>query len=642
MKYLLLLLCVFPVFSWADVDADFLAARDAFRAGNAARLDNLAPTLRKSALEPYLSYYQLRLNWENKSSAPIKAFLAREADSPIVDQLRVEWLKFLAKEQRWDEFAAEYPRVLNVDNDLLCSALQWQSNRDATGAMREARKLWLVGTAQPESCAPLFQAAIEQDIITRADVMMRVQLALEAGNTGLAKRLLPNLKDATPAWSVELDNAVRNPKLYLEKTEFSQATEWRRRVALFSFHRLAKQSPDIALTQWKRIASDFSDEDKKYFFAWLAFEAARGHDARAMEWYLAAGDDALTTTQLAWRARAALRALNWHEVWLSIVSMTPAQQNEGTWRYWKARALKELGRPADANALFVPLSREYNFYGQMAADELGIAPDAGITTGNFQPSNAELDAMESRPGIQRTLMLYRMGLRVEAAKEWDWALRGLSDRQLLVAAEVARRKEIYDRSINAAIRTVEMHDFNLRFPAPYREALQSPLREQELEEAWVYGLMRQESRFAQQAKSTVGAAGLMQIMPATAKWAARRLGIKGYRAGLIHELDVNLRLGTYYMKNVFSQLDDSPVLASAAYNAGPGRARKWRGNIPLEGAIYAETIPFDETRDYVKKVMSNTLYYSKIFGGSSASLKKRMGIIAAKNSQNQQAVPDEI
>jgi soluble lytic murein transglycosylase len=200
---------------------------------------------------------------------------------------------------------------------------------------------------------------------------------------------------------------------------------------------------------------------------------------------------------------------------------------------------------------------------------------------------------------------------------------------------------MYDRSISAADRTVQLHDFNLRYPAPYRDALQENLRRHGLEEAWVYGLMRQESRFATQAKSNVGAAGLMQIMPETARWVARQIGMKGYRKGLIHQLDVNIKLGTYYMKNVSSMFDDNPVLASAAYNAGPARAEQWRGAQPMEGAIYAETIPFEETRDYVKKVMSNTVYYSKLFGQPSRSLKQRLGIIEGKNTGKQRVIPDE-
>jgi soluble lytic murein transglycosylase len=233
-----------------------------------------------------------------------------------------------------------------------------------------------------------------------------------------------------------------------------------------------------------------------------------------------------------------------------------------------------------------------------------------------------------------------MDLRVEAAKEWAWAIRKLDDRQLLVAAELARRYAMYDRSINAAEHTTALHDFNLRYPAPYRETMQLRLREHGLEEAWVYGLMRQESRFASQAKSNVGAAGLMQIMPATAKWVARKMGMRDYRTALIHETEVNLKLGTYYMKNILSSLDNNAVMASAAYNAGPSRARQWRGEKPLEGAIYIETIPFDETRDYVKKVMSNTVYYSKLFDQPSVSLKQRLGIINGKSTENLKQIPD--
>ena len=234
-----------------------------------------------------------------------------------------------------------------------------------------------------------------------------------------------------------------------------------------------------------------------------------------------------------------------------------------------------------------------------------------------------------------------MDMRIEGAKEWAWATRKMSDRQLLVAAEVARRNELYDRSISAADRTVQMHDFNLRYPAPYREALQENLHKHGLEEAWVYGLMRQESRFITRVSSDAGAAGLMQIMPATARWVARQIGMKGYRKGLIHQLDVNIKLGTYYMKTVSHQFDDNPVLASAAYNAGPNKAQQWRGTQAMEGAIYVENIPFDETRDYVKKVMSNTVYYSMLFGQPAPSLKQRLGIIEAQNEKNQKSYHDE-
>lgn len=642
MKFFTILLLLFPTVSWADVDADFMSAREAFRVGNSAKLAVAAAKLKQTPLEPYVTYYQLRMGWEKKDSKPIKAFLARQEDTPVIDQMRSEWLKMLGKKQRWEEFAGEYPNLMYADNELTCYALQLQRKTDNAGALRGVREIWLSTTSMAEGCVELFDVAIKAGVVTPQDVMRRVRTALESGNTSQAIKLLPYLPVADRLPVTELKAAANNPQRYLSKTSFVNASDGRRCVAMYALQRLAKQSVDVANVQFQKIAPIFPEVEKHYYFAWLAFAAAKEHDVRALGWYGEAGDITLSEQQLAWRARAAMRAQNWHEVWVSITAMSLQQQNEGTWRYWKARAMKELGHPAEAEAGWTPLSREYNFYGQLAAEELGASPAAAMVSVNFQPTAEELEAMGARPEIQRTLVLYRLGLRIEAAKEWDWAMRGLSDRELLVAAEVARRAEMYDRSINAANRTVEMHDFNLRYPAPYREAMQAPLQQQALEEAWVYGLMRQESRFASHAKSDVGAAGLMQIMPATAKWAARRIGMKGYRKGLIHQLDVNLRLGTYYMKNVYTQFDDNPVLASAAYNAGPSRARRWRGNTELEGAIYAETIPFDETRDYVKKVMSNTIYYAKLFGHSSESLKKRLGMIAPRNPANQRDDKDEI
>ncbi|HLP98033.1 MAG TPA: transglycosylase SLT domain-containing protein [Sideroxyarcus sp.] len=641
MKFVLLLLLALPVSARADLESDFRAAREAFRVGNSARLDKAAEHLRDTPLEPYVTYYQLRMRWGGRDASEIKAFLARTDESPVVDQFRGEWLKYLAKRERWAEFEEEYRRLVTADDELGCYALQLRQLVDAPGALADARKLWLRGDEMPDSCTPLFDAAQKQGLIGEQDVWRRMRLALENGDTTLAKQLIKKLPKEQQFPVAELSVAASNPRRYLDKTKFDNAGMGRRTTALFALQRLARQSPQLAYARWEKIASQFPEEEQRYFFGWLGFAGALAQDERALNWFAAAGDTVLNPKQLAWRTRAALRAQDWHEVWESIGAMSPQQQNEGVWRYWKGRALKVLGRPDDAEALFVELSREYNFYGQLAAEELGAAPGAGMVSVSYQPDDSEVAAIEARPAIQRTLLLYGMDLRTEAMKEWAWATRNFSDRQLLAAAEVARRNEMYDRSINAADRTVQLHDFNLRYPAPYREALQENLHKHGLEEAWVYGLMRQESRFTTSAKSNVGAAGVMQIMPATAKWVAKQMGMKSYRKGLIHQLDVNIKLGTYYMKNVSNMFDDNPVLASAAYNAGPARARQWRGTQPLEGAIYIETIPFDETRDYVKKVMSNTVYYSKLFGQPARSLKQRIGIIEARNDKNQKADRDE-
>ncbi len=624
----------------ADQTADFLAARDAFRAGDAARLERSVQRLKNNPLEVYARYYRLRLGLENADAGAVKDFLSRPEDTPMIDRLRGEWLKVLGKKQLWELFDAEYPRLLNEDAELTCYALQSRRRNHEEEALNEARRLWFSGKGQPDSCGPLFEAALSAGILNETDVWQRLRLALESGNVSLAKQLATRLSGNAVS-PVALEVAATDADRYLERLALGRKnSDGQRLVALFALQRLAKQSPDLAIARWERIATYFPDTERHYFFGWLAYEAARKLDGRALQWFKAAADAPLNEQQLAWRVRAALRAQDWPEVLAAITAMSEMQQREPAWRYWKARTLQALGKPAEAERLFMALSGEYHFYGQLAAEELLNAPLTAKTTA-FRPHRQDISSMQALPGIQRTLALYRLDMRSEALKEWNWAIRNFNDQELLTAAEIARRNEMYDRAIGAADRTVNVHDFSLRYLAPYRDVLQAHLREQGLEEAWVYGLMRQESRFASTAKSEAGAAGLMQIMPATARWIAKRLGLKSYRQSLLHQIDTNLHLGTYYLKTVLSWLDDSPVLASAAYNAGPSRARQWRGDQALEGAIYAESIPFDETRDYVKKVMSNTMYYARQFDAPQRPLKQRLGIVAPKTAENQQPIPDE-
>jgi soluble lytic murein transglycosylase len=623
-------------------DKEFLAAREAFRAGDAARLNRAAATLKKSPLEPYTAYYQLRLRLETADAATVAAFLARTDETPAIDQLRGEWLKLLGKRQQWAIFAGEFPRLLNEDVELSCYAMQARRHAHDDEALREARKLWLTsGGELPESCDALFDAAIGGGFIDDGDVSARVRLVLETGNTALAGKLSGKLPAQRALSSAALASAKAHPERYLKSLDLKNAGEAQRAVALFALQRLAKQLPQLAFAQWEKIAEHFGADEQRYFFAWLGYEAARRHDERALEWFRAAGDMPLTEQQRAWRVRAALRAADWREVRAGIEAMPQQQQQQAAWRYWLACALKALGQKEEADKRFAALSAEYNFYGLLAAEEVTTIAAAGNVPTGHQPGKDELDAMQARPAIQRALALYRMGLRTDATREWAWAERKFDDRQLLAAAEIARRNEIYDRAINTADQTVQLHDFNLRYLAPYRDDLRGHIQQLGLEEAWVYGLMRQESRFVKQAKSEVGASGLMQIMPATARWLARKLGMKNYHRTMVRRLDTNLAMGTFYMKTVLDWLDNSPVLASAAYNAGPSRARQWRGDKPLEGAVYAETIPFDETRSYVKKVMSNTVYYARLFGQPPRSLKERLGVIAAKDAANQQPVRDE-
>ena len=275
-----------------------------------------------------------------------------------------------------------------------------------------------------------------------------------------------------------------------------------------------------------------------------------------------------------------------------------------------------------------PCPFDHSFYGQLAMEELGTNITAPAES--YRPSTEEVAAVDRLPGIQRALKFYQLGLRYEGALEWRWTTRAFSDKDLLAAAEVARRNGWYERAIDTADRTQQLHDFSLRFPTPYRDIVGNYARQLDLDEAWIYGLVRQESRFSADARSSVGAVGLMQLMPTTARSVAKRLGIPGVDRNSVHTVDTNISLGTSHLRQLLDGLENQPVLASAAYNAGMSRARDWRADRPLEGAVYTETIPFSETRDYVRKVMSNTMYYARLLAQPFIPLKQRLGQVRSQ------------
>ena len=612
----------------APLDDEFLAAREAYRVGAAAKLDAQARRFKGHLLEPYLAYWQLSLRMEQASPEDARGFMASHRDSPLAERVRLEWLRSLGRRGEWDLFNAELPLLAADDLEVTCYALQSRLRVNASEALPEARPLWFIARDLPASCSPLFEALIAAGMLSHDDLWTRIRLALESGQVSFARRVAEWLPAGQAPEPKVLESIASNPTAYLErqKKPFTLKARAERETVMFAVHRLARTVPQHAARQWEKLEARFSPEERAYVWGMIAYLGAMRHDAEALAWFGKAGD--LSDLQLAWKARAALRARSWPDVLAAVNAMTGKEAQEPAWRYWKARALKETGRPEQAAEILKPLSAEYNFYGQLALEDLGsrIAGPAS----RYKPTAEELKAMSQHVGLRRAIELYRLNLRLDGNREWAHAVRGFDDKQLLVAAEVARRYEVYDRAIYTADRTVETHDFNLRYLAPYRDVLKAHTAQLELDEAWVYGLIRQESRFISDAKSTAGASGLMQLMPGTAKWVAKKLGLKDWRWSQVTEIDTNVSLGTYYLKHVLDVLDGQPVLASAAYNAGPGRARAWRPERPLEGAIYAESIPFNETRDYVKKVMANASYYAHNLTQEAQSLKRRLGVIGPR------------
>ncbi|HSD55196.1 MAG TPA: transglycosylase SLT domain-containing protein [Burkholderiales bacterium] len=613
-------------------DDRFLAAREAFRLGQPAKVAEQAQQLQGYVLESYVEYYLLRMRLDDMPADAVHEFLAKHQGTYIADQLRRDWLKALGKRREWEPFEAEYSAIVADDPELTCYALQARWRRGDDSALDEFRLLWASPQELPDGCAPIAESEIAAGRLTARHVWDRARALLEAGQLGAAKRVINYLPANEMPDERTLAGIRRKPDAFIHRAEkLDLKKRMNRELLLFAFARAARGDPELTHGLWTpKLQERLPAEDQAWVWGQLATQGAKRHLPAAIEWYAKADAAALSDEQLEWWVRAALRDENWPEVRAAIDKMQPLQRNAPTWTYWQARALAAGGRKDEAETLYARLAGEHHFYGKLAREELG-QPFA-IPPRGRAPTAEEVAAMAANPGLQRGLALLRLDQRIEGVREWNWALRDMDDEQLLAAAEVARRAEIWDRAINTADRTVGTHDFTVRFLAPYRGVFSEQARNQGLEEPYVLGLVRQESRFIPNAKSVAGASGLMQLMPATARWVARHIGMKDYAPSRVTDVDVNIALGTSYLKYVLDELDGSAVLAATAYNAGPGRARRWKADRPLEGAIYTETIPLRETRDYVKKVLSNTVYYAALYGGDAKPLKERLGIIPSRRN----------
>ena len=615
-------------------DERILLARDAARSGDRNRLVQLAPPT-GHVLDPYPEYWALsnQLARAVEPDAPrIQDFLQRHAGSWLAEKLRGEWLRNLGKRGDWAQLAAEFPNMEQPEQDLKCYQFQARLQNGDRTALDEARPLWFSLVDTPESCVPVLQTLVREALVSPDEMWFRIRRLMEAKRLAGARAVASWLPvDQQPGPS-DLERASTNPATYFDRQPINfSASRQGRELALIALARIARDDPQAAYVRSARIDERLSGAERSYAIGQIAWQAAMRLLPEAHVWYKAAGDTPMSDEQAAWRVRAALRAGDWRAVRSTVEAMPPALREQADWSYWLGRAHQALGNREAARKEFARVAGHPTFYSILAGEELGQTFTLPAKARAISADEAEL--ARQTPGLQRAIALFRLDLRTEGTREWNWTLRNKDDRFLLAAAQLAQQLGIYDRAINAADRTRSEHDYSLRYLAPFRDRIEPNAKSRDLDTGWVYGLMRQESRFVTAARSGVGAQGLMQIMPATGQWVAGKLGMKGFNVGWLQEPDTNVMLGNTYMRMVLAGLDNHPVLASAAYNAGPGRAKKWKDSKPLEGAVYAETIPFNETRDYVKKVMANSIIYSALLEGRAPSLKGRLGTISASDGR---------
>ena len=632
MRWLAFVLLLLPfVLRAAPADDAFLLARDAWRAGDVARMEIALPAVAGHVLEPYARYWYLQLRIEEAEPEEIQAFLQAHEGSYLADQLRRAWLRVLGKREQWALYDAEYAKLARSELELDCYYALARVREGDLAAAEEAFTVWDAAREIPEGCQPLVAELHAAGKLDARQVWLRVRALNAANRTAAVPQTLAYLPERERPADRQLERIDKKPAAFLQQAErLNLKKRLDRELVIYAVQRLARQDVERAAQHWLGLQRHFGDYDRAYVWGQLAFRAALNHLPQALEWYGRADAAPLSDEQIEWRVRAAMRAGDWAEVARSIERLPEALRNEPVWIYWSARAMAALGRHDAAVAQYERIAGAPHFYGKLAQEELGrplVVPQE-----RHRPDEAELRAAAEHPGLRRAVALFDADLWLEAVREWNWAIRDMDDRKLLAVAEFARRSELWDRAIATAERTRQLHDYWLRFLAPYRERFAAQAQAYDLDEYWLLGLVRQESRFVTQARSSAGAMGLMQVMPATARWIARRMGI-GYHPDRITDVDTNIALGTGYLRYVLDSLDGHPVLAAAAYNAGPNRARRWKADRELEGAIYVETIPFTETRDYVKKVMTNASFYAALYGGKAAGLKQRLGIIPPRTSE---------
>ncbi len=612
-------------------DAQFLAAKRAFDRGDVRQLVQLSPDLAGHVLEPYVTYWQLKLAIDATDPDLVRKQIAQWEGTPLGDRLRVDLLKALGKRGDWDRFGLEYSTLATDDIELACYAIQFRIQREGLAALGAAKPLWFTEKATPESCDPLFAALIARNDLSIAERSARFRLATEAGQFRLAQAIAGELPGEARITPREFRNVDADPRGALARgTEINLKQYGGRELALYALERAARRDAAGARTAWLKWRERFSAADRAYGDGRIALHAARQHHPAASDWFRSVPAPALNAEQHAWRVRAALRAQSWTDVQAAVEAMPPEQAHESSWQYWRARALAALGRVEEARDIQIALADEASFYGLLAAAALGRRPAQVHSSYTADPDL--LAVFGARADVKRVVKLAELDLRPEMLREWSYIMRGRDDERLLLAADFARRNGLYDRAISAADRTVARHDFALRYLMPYSSEFAAAARDQGVDPALLYGIARQESRFIPDIVSSAGAVGVMQLMPATARWVGKQLGRPDARPALNGHVGENTQFGAYYFRYWLDRLDGMPALAAAAYNAGPGRAQAWRPAAPLEGAAWVESIPFNETRDYVKKVLANSHYYAHALGQPYVALTERLAVIAPRGS----------
>jgi len=605
----------------------FLAARQAYEAGNLASYQRLTNELKTYPLYPYLRYVYLRDHVQAVAESELRQFIDRYRDTPPGERLRNIWLFDLAGAKRWPDYLHLYRET--GDPALQCYQLQAQLNAAPPGPANEAfldrvEALWRVGHRQPSACDAAFDYLSHSPRMTDKLVWVRIRLALEEGELQLANQLAYRLSAAEQRWVRRWSAVYERPASQLDNADFSEDLPIVRDIIVFGIRRLARSAAETAYTRWLQLKPryHFSPAQRAEVSRAIAVAAARQRSPHALQWLADISESDTDATVREWRIRSAVMAGDWAALERWTQTLPTAEQTEAT-RYWRARALEQRSNPGAALALYQELATQRSYYGFLANDRLRQA-----YTLTSQPTPTDTSAFNNiaaRPGLRRAAEFYQLRLIPEARREWLFATRSMSVSELAQAALLARQWGWYERAIITAAKSGQWDDLELRFPTPFRAEVTDNARRQQIDSSWIYGVMRQESAFMVDAKSSVGALGLMQLMPATAAHTAHLLALPARSSMQLLAPANNIELGSAYLRYILDRFRGNQMLATAAYNAGPARVRQWLPAQRVPADQWVEAIPFTETRKYVQSVLSYSVIFDWRLKQPLKTLQHRMG-----------------
>ena len=615
-------------------DAQFNDALRAANSGNIAMLQQYQSAMQNDALGYYPEYWILNSSLASQPAAQIASFAQRYPQSAMAEKLAADYVEEKAKQA---DFAAAQPLlqyVTNPDQAETCAVAQVRASSGDPLVYAEFKDVWLTTNAQPESCTGLGRMMLSSPLLTEQDRQQRLWGQLRAGQSGLAIATAQSIKMNLSL--AQLNSIQVNPMNYLWSAPKNSKEE--HAYLIYALGRLADSDLNSAMASAKRAAEGTPEDVQRALYRTVGYiggtTVMKNNFSREVLQFLDASYGLpFSPEEAEIYARQAIRFSAWESLIRAIDGMSVTQRQEDRWQYWLARASEQRSDGASkraAQAIFKRLAQGDDYHNLLAKDHVGQSYSS--LPGNTQPDNADAQRLSQDIHFSRAFALRNVNAPDSYInREWNWAVRQAylkqDDGLLLAAAKRATDMGWYDRAIYAADRTVSKHNYSLRYAMPHQPYVVSHSRNAGIDPAWAYGLMRQESRFVSNARSHVGAGGLMQIMPDTAKLVVRQMG-ESYNPAALSDMNTNIRYGTFYLSMIQRQLSSSPVLATAGYNAGPNRARRWQPDDQgIAADQYAESIPLTETRDYVKHVMTNAAHYGILLGQGAQSIGKRMQTI---------------